>query len=214
MGDRNGKRSTLGSLLGGLVFGLGAMLLIGLGALVHGRPAARGAEKESGPDVIKVRYEKKAEEAKVGLKEGKLAPNFAYVTLAGEKGRLSELRGRPVVLYIWATWCPVCLGEMEELEETYRRLKKDYDFELLAMAAGYRSSLKAVRRVRDRYKLSFPLLFDPDSDVWKTYDPDMLTPTFYFIDGKGRVVRANFGPLPLEEVEEFVRQQAPKREEK
>ncbi len=52
-------------------------------------------------------------------REGFLAPDFTLDTLDGSKVTLSELRGKIVVINIWATWCPPCRAETPALEKSY-----------------------------------------------------------------------------------------------
>ena len=56
-------------------------------------------------------------EASVGVHRGDLARNFAASDLNGLRTTLSELRGRPVVINFWATWCTSCVVEMPVLEQ-------------------------------------------------------------------------------------------------
>src|SRR3990172_670671 len=56
-------------------------------------------------------------------REGFLAPDFTLDTMDGKKITLSELRGKVVVVNLWATWCPPCRAEMPALENTYKQYK-------------------------------------------------------------------------------------------
>ena len=53
---------------------------------------------------------------------GHPAPDFTLTTAAGETFKLSDLRGTPVVLNFWATWCPPCRAELPELQAASQRL--------------------------------------------------------------------------------------------
>ena len=57
------------------------------------------------------------DETKVGLEMGNLAPNFEISTPDGDRVRLSDLRGRPVLINFWAAWCVSCLSEMPEIKD-------------------------------------------------------------------------------------------------
>ena len=61
------------------------------------------------------------------------APEFSLPLLDGGKTRLSDHRGRVVLLNIWATWCPPCLSEMPSMEKLYQKFK-DQDFQILAVS--------------------------------------------------------------------------------
>ncbi|MDR2196515.1 MAG: TlpA family protein disulfide reductase [Coriobacteriales bacterium] len=67
------------------------------------------------------------------VKEGALAPDFSYTTVDGQSGSLSELKGTPVLLNFWASWCGPCVGEMPDIAA----LKADYPaLEVLAVAVS------------------------------------------------------------------------------
>jgi thiol-disulfide isomerase/thioredoxin len=57
------------------------------------------------------------------LKEGFATPDFALDRLNGEQLTLSELRGQPIVLNLWASWCLTCRGEMPAIEKVYQHYK-------------------------------------------------------------------------------------------
>ena len=61
--------------------------------------------------------------ATVAPMTGFLAPDFALTTLEGERVQQSALRGSPVIVNFWATWCPPCRAEMPELEAVWRQYK-------------------------------------------------------------------------------------------
>ncbi|MBI2876547.1 MAG: TlpA family protein disulfide reductase, partial [Candidatus Tectomicrobia bacterium] len=56
---------------------------------------------------------------------GELAPDFTFPDLQGKPVRLSSLRGRVVLLNIWATWCPTCVEEMPSLQKLNESFKEN-----------------------------------------------------------------------------------------
>jgi peroxiredoxin len=122
---------------------------------------------------------------------GYSAPDFTLPDLTGRPYRLSELRGKVVLLNLWATWCPPCRSEMPSMEALFRRLEHR-DFALLAVAED-ESGAAAIREFVSNNGLSFPVLLDPDATLSPRYGATGYPETF-IIDRNGEVVNHTIGP--------------------
>ena len=120
-----------------------------------------------------------------------MAPDFVLPDLAGQAVRLSALRGKVVVLNLWATWCPPCREEMPSMERLYQRMR-GRDFQLLAVSQD-EDGAKMVEPFVSEMKLSFPVLIDPDHLVGDRYGVWGYPETFV-IDREGRIVERVIGP--------------------
>ena len=120
-----------------------------------------------------------------------LAPDFAVPDLAGRTVRLSGLRGKVVVLNLWATWCAPCVEEMPSLERLHAALR-DADFALLAVSQDEDGKRVVVPFV-ERMHLSFPVLLDPERQVGDRYGVSGYPETFV-IDRNGYVAEHVIGP--------------------
>ena len=117
------------------------------------------------------------------------APEF---TLQGEDGkthRLTDYRGKVVVLNFWATWCPPCRYEMPSMERAHQKVQGE-DIVLLAVNVG--ESEDQVFEFTGQYPVSFPLLLDTDGAVIKKY-PVIGLPTTFVIDPRGVVTHRAVG---------------------
>jgi peroxiredoxin len=119
------------------------------------------------------------------------APDFSVVDLAGKTIRLSGLRGKIVVLNVWATWCPPCRDEMPSMERLYQQLRGP-DFELLAVSED-EGSIDAVRAFARELGVTFPIAHDPERQVGSRYGVWGYPETF-IIDREGRIVERVIGP--------------------
>ena len=118
-----------------------------------------------------------------GIAPGSEAPDFQLQSLDGQKVSLSELRGRPVVLNFWASWCGPCRMEMPVFQEVYTdEMWRAGGLVILAVNLG--ESPELVQEFVDFYGLTFPILLDPRSRVGMIYNAAAL-PTTYFIDNDG-----------------------------
>jgi peroxiredoxin len=130
-------------------------------------------------------------------KVGQAAPDFALWSLDGQTVRLSDFRGRVVLINFWATWCGPCRGEMPEIEAVYREFK-DQDFMVLAINEENTSldeARKLARDFRDELDLTFPILLDgPDGQVFRQYRLYGL-PSSFIVDKEGVIRTVRFGPL-------------------
>src|SRR5574337_923093 len=119
--------------------------------------------------------------------EGHLAPDFTLKTLEGNTIRLSEFRGKKVVLIsFWATWCPPCRLEMPAIQQIYSEYK-DKGFEILAV--NIESDAKqGIRDFIKELRLTFPILLDPNMKITRKFRVIGL-PVSVLIDRQG-IVRA------------------------
>ena len=99
------------------------------------------------------------------IKEGQKAPDFVLPSSDGRDVALADLRGRPVVIYFYPKDdTPGCTKEACAFRDDYAQLKKQ------AVLLGVSpDSIESHEKFRDKYKLPFPLLSDPDKRVAKKY---------------------------------------------
>ncbi len=116
---------------------------------------------------------------------GQPAPDAAFTNLAtGERGRLSELRGRVVVLNLWATWCPPCLRELPDLN----RLDQDYGPLGLTVVALSDESVQTIQSFVQARTFEFMVAQAPIGALDAAYEAARRTlPTTFVIDREGIV---------------------------
>jgi peroxiredoxin/outer membrane lipoprotein-sorting protein len=112
------------------------------------------------------------------------APDFELKTLEGERVRLSELRGKPVVLNFWASWCGPCRKELPELADLYDSLKDKG----LVLYGVNDEGKGAARAFAQKAGLSFPTLDDYSLKAHRLYRVTAV-PTMFIIDREGKIVR-------------------------
>lgn len=123
--------------------------------------------------------------------EGHFAPDFTLKTLEGNTVRLSELRGKKVVLInFWATWCPPCRLEMPTMQQIYSEYK-DKGFEILAVNIESDAN-QAISDFAKELRLTFPILLDPDMKVIRKFRVIGL-PVSVLIDRQGFVHAKEIG---------------------
>ena len=114
---------------------------------------------------------------------GQIAPDFTLRSNQGDNKKLSEYRGKVVLINFWASWCGPCQQELPKLSEL-KNLHDEYDFELLAINIDEEPK-KALRLIK-KLGLKFPVLFDEGKQVSKAYDIDAM-PMTIIIDRNGEI---------------------------
>jgi cytochrome c biogenesis protein CcmG, thiol:disulfide interchange protein DsbE len=160
---------------------LGVLLLAGLlialiATQVLGRPAPINVTVQGGRASV-----------------GATAPDFTTQTLDGAPVRLSQYRGKPVVLNFWATWCAPCQDEMPLIQ---RASDIDKGQGLVVLAVNYQqtstSSMKAFLRKVD---IKFPAVYDPAGQIAAAYRVNVGLPVTVFIDRSGKVNFIQLGQM-------------------
>jgi cytochrome c biogenesis protein CcmG, thiol:disulfide interchange protein DsbE len=113
------------------------------------------------------------------------APDFELTASDGKNVRLSDLRGKVVLLNFWATWCPPCKAEMPDLNALQRKYGADRDFVVLGV--NDEESAADVVAFAEREGIAFPLLLDPDGRVIEKIFNIRYLPTSMIIDRDGNV---------------------------
>ncbi|MBL4950678.1 redoxin domain-containing protein [Neobacillus sp. YIM B02564] len=132
-----------------------------------------------------------------GLTIGAKAPDFELKTLTGETVKLSDLKGKKVILNFWATWCGPCKKEMPEMEKFFKQADKN----ITILAVNIDPQLD-VKGFANEYKITFPILLDKDDQVNKTYQVISI-PTTYFIDSDGLIQNKLVGSMKLDDMVNF-----------
>jgi cytochrome c biogenesis protein CcmG/thiol:disulfide interchange protein DsbE len=133
-------------------------------------------------------------------REGFLAPDFTLDTLEGNKVTLSELRGKIVVVNLWATWCLPCRAETPALEKSYEQYK-DSGVVILGVDLTNQDLVSDVKSFVQEFKLTYPILLDQAGNVGYLYQLKGI-PTTFFINREG-IIRTVVVGGPMSEV--FIR---------
>ncbi|NJN15246.1 MAG: TlpA family protein disulfide reductase [Oscillochloris sp.] len=125
-----------------------------------------------------------------GVQVGQILPNAELTTFAGEKVNVHDLRGQPVVINFWATWCEPCKEEIPMLQAAYENTSRT-GFQLLAVTNESRST---VEEFVGSFGMSFPVVFDPGGRAGNRYRVQAI-PTTFFLDSEGRILARHMGAL-------------------
>jgi peroxiredoxin len=117
------------------------------------------------------------------------APDFALPDVDGGIHRLSDYRGRVVIVNFWATWCPPCREEMPAMQRAWEVLQRE-DIIMLAIDVG--EDEDTIFAFTADYPVTFPLLLDRNSDVIQQW-PVRGLPTTFVVDPQGRLAYRAIG---------------------
>lgn len=124
---------------------------------------------------------------------GNAAPAYAARSLAGDSVSLAEMRGKVVLLNIWATWCHPCRTEIPELQALYER-ERERGLEVVGVSVDAGGEDAAVADFAREYGVTYPLWRDGDGRVSTTFAA-VGVPATYLIDRDGVLRWSHLGPV-------------------
>jgi len=136
------------------------------------------------------------------VQEQTLAPQLKLKDLDGRTVRLSDYRGKVVLINFWATWCPPCRAEMPDLIRLQREHGKDG---LQIIGITYPPEQKArVRRFASRLKVNYPMVLGT-RQIKARFSSDETLPLTVVIDREGKVSEIISGILLPKEFDEKIK---------
>lgn len=130
---------------------------------------------------------------------GKQAQDFSVIDIAGKVHKLSDSRGRNVVVVFWATWCPACKLEIPHLIE----LRKMFPEDKLAILAISNENPEDLKKFADSQGINYTVatLSNPLPEPFASV---RSIPTSFFIDPEGKINFAAVGLVPLADAKAFM----------
>lgn len=133
---------------------------------------------------------------------GHPAPNFTFTPWNSQTLHLAALKGHPVVLNFWASWCDPCRQEAAVLESAWQRHQREG---VLLLGVDYHDTPAAAQQFLRTYGITYPNGPDVADQISASYEVNDI-PATIFIDRSGRVVRTILGQLTAATLEEAIQQ--------
>ena len=131
-----------------------------------------------------------------------VAPDFTVLDYNGNEVKLSDFKGKPVVLNFWATWCFYCKEEMPDFNIAFEKYP-DVEFLMLNATDGYQETIESAKKYYENEGFDFNIYFDTNSQAVNNYGITGF-PTTIFIDKDGYVVASAGGMIDLETLEKGI----------
>ncbi|HEX6910758.1 MAG TPA: TlpA disulfide reductase family protein [Longimicrobium sp.] len=133
------------------------------------------------------------------VRVGQAAPAYAAETLDGERGALSQMRGKPVLLNVWATWCHPCRQEVPALEQLHRAYGPR-GLQVIGVSIDQGDQEQGIREFMHEFGASYPVWLDPDGEVATVFST-MGVPNTFLIGPDGQVLWKHVGPVKADDAE-------------
>lgn len=134
---------------------------------------------------------------------GYQAPDFTLTDINGKTVKLSDLRGKKIVINFWASWCPPCRAEMPDLVKKSEIYKDKVVFLGVNLTNTEGGDLESVRNFLQEFNVKYQILLDKNGDVAKLYQA-IAIPTTVTVDSNGIIVDRFSGMLNEPAMEKMI----------
>lgn len=133
-----------------------------------------------------------------------VAVDFSVIDSEGKTVKLSDFKGKPVIVNIWATWCPPCRMEMPHFEKMYNKYSGEVEFMMINLTDGESDTVRSVSDFISDSGYTFPVYCDVFGEADSAF-PSMYLPRSLFIDRDGNVINSFTGAISEEILETNVK---------
>jgi thiol-disulfide isomerase/thioredoxin len=193
----------------GLLIGIVVFMLVLGGAYFAYNSLADTVEK---PEVVQSEDADKQTEDKASAsdateenttKDYSEAPNFKVQDYDGNPVEFDSLKGKPIVLNFWASWCPPCIEELPIFDDVSQELEGEVVFVMVDLVNS-RETVEGAKAYIEENNLGFPVYFDIDQEGAAIYGITAI-PTTYFINADGFIVAGQVGGIDESILREGIR---------
>ncbi|MBQ9780211.1 MAG: TlpA family protein disulfide reductase [Clostridia bacterium] len=133
------------------------------------------------------------------------APDFEVLDKDGKTVKLSDFRGKPVVINFWATWCPPCKAELPDFNEAATTYADDVVFLMVNLTDGARDTVSGVKTFMSANDYTFPVYFDTTYSAANAYRVSSI-PMTCFVSAEGVLVKQQVGMISASALEAGIQQ--------
>ena len=145
-------------------------------------------------------YIKKGSQSSGGFTPVKLVPDVTLKTIEGGETKLSEFRGRPLIVNVWASWCPFCKKELTSFSE----LGGIYKDSLVIVAINRKESIETIQAYANKTASGTVLYLRDDKDEFYKSINGFSMPETLFVDSEGVIKLHRRGAIEPEEMKRRV----------
>lgn len=131
------------------------------------------------------------------------APDFTVVDYNGKQTKLSDKKGKPVVVNFWASWCGPCKSEFPAFEDVYNKYGNDVEFMMINLTDGYQETISSAKSFIDEQNYTFPVYYDTTMSASNAYGVFSIPKTL-FIDKNGNIVQNRTGTISQDTLEQNI----------
>ena len=130
-------------------------------------------------------------------------PDFTVYDADGNAFTLADMLGRPVIVNMWATWCPPCCSELGYFNEAAQAYGEEIAFMMVDLADGSYETVAGAEAFVEENGYTFPVYYDTDYSAVNAYRVEAI-PTSLFITADGRLFKLAVGAMEQEELQQYI----------
>ena len=131
------------------------------------------------------------------------APDFTVYDVEGNPHKLSDFRGKPVILNFWASWCGPCKMEMPDFDEKHQAYGDQIHFLMVDVTDGQQETVEKASAFIAERGFTFPVYYDTELQAASAYNTSGL-PVTYFLDAEGCFVAWQQGMLTADTLQKGI----------